>query len=462
MEPALFVDAGFILRIAGTDLHAFFRYYLPILVSILTVPVAYVIGKRLTGSNYAGIAAAVLFAVSNLQIEAVNESYYKQLFSMVVLFGAIYGLDRYLQGQDKRYLLPSVLAAGSLFYYHRPASMTFFLLMLVLIGFCVLRKKWKTVLSVLKITLLSLVVSLPAVLPRWEIELDYFYSFLTGTLKRVGMLGTSEGRIYGGGAIPAILQGFDYVLAGYVLIFAPLVILAAYSCYNLWKKKESLLFVAFAVLLLAYVGLWFYFGNRIIFELDLLAALLAAHGLFVLVPIVARNRGNVGLRKKATVAIILSVFLAVASLGFVYQSDKMPYIVNNLEGVEWIDDNVGMNDSVIFAPAYLSSNLIQKGYRVATWDYTLTYGQERPEYIAEEFMTKAPSNITYVRSFLDSHPEFSDLRIFVLWGDVDLRQPLPRSGQFIPFGEYEESPWFELSYEGRDEILRIYEFMNPF
>ena len=462
MEPAFFVETGFILRTIDIDMHIFFRYYLPVLVCLLTLPIVYVLGKRLADNYLVGFAAAALFGISNLQIEAVNESYYKQIISMVVWFGAIYGFDRYLRGLDRRYFYPSVLAAGSLFFYHRPASMMLFLLMLVLlIGYVATKNKTAAV-SVLKFSAFSVIVSLPAILPRLEIELYYGYSFLSGTLRRIGLLGTGQGRIDGGGAIPAVLQGFDHVLFGYVLVFAPLVLLTTYACYDLWRKKKGSTFIVLFAMLFAYVGLWFYFGNRIIFELDLLVSVLAGYGLVLIARVLIGTGGDVRTRRTIVIAALVSVLVTVASLALVYQSNKLPYIVNNLDGVNWINENVDTSNSIIFAPAYLSSNFIQKGYRVATWDYTLTFGQERPEIAAEEFILEAPSNLSYLESFFDSHPDYLSLDVLVLWGDRDLQEPLPRSGKFIPFDEYDRSTWFELSYEGRHEILSVYRFVSPF
>lgn len=460
MEPGFFVEIGLAGSFSNMDIHDLFRYYLPALTSILTFCVVYVVGRELTNSDVGGLAAGFLFAVSYIQFEAVNESYYKQIFGILAFAAAVYGLDRYFNNQDKRYFFPSVLLGGSIYFYHRPTAFVFFLLLLALVIFDLARRRWSSLRSALKVAGASFVVTLPMMIPRLEVEISTLKTALYGSVTRVGMYGTEEGSLYAGGATPGVLQGFNHVLLGYILVFLPIIVLAAITILFLRRQHRPSLFMSIAFLLSAYIGLWLYFGNRLIYVLDIVMTVLAGAGLIIIWQHASNAKSKPAQWRKLVAGLIILLFAGSISFGVVYQAGKEPYISGSMEGVEWVENNIDVARSVIFAPDYISSALLQKGYTMAIWDFSLASGDDHPIDVAEAFILEAPSNWTYMTAFLSEYPWYRDLEIFVIWGTADLQNPLVPMDGFIPFGDYENSPWFELAYSGSDEILRVYRYVD--
>ena len=139
------------------------------------------------------------------------------------------------------------------------------------------------------------------------------------------------------------------------------------------------------------------------------------------------------------------------------QADIKPIITQNIDGVKWIDENIAKGGVLIFAPDYLSVSLLQMGYEVAFIDYRLSIDGSRPPIINEVFLNQSAFNDTYLEMFFTSYGWTSDLDIYVTWGTRELSSTLPNTGLMIPQEKYEASPWYELKYSGRDEILSVYQ-----
>ncbi|MEM2944417.1 MAG: hypothetical protein QW087_06740, partial [Methanomassiliicoccales archaeon] len=106
-------------------------------------------------------------------------------------------------------------------------------------------------------------------------------------------------------------------------------------------------------------------------NLDILLCIIAPVGIVYLSKIIGkkfRRRTQI----LATILLSATLILPVAAVSVDSQLKKAPYITENMEGVYWIETNIGRNESVIFAPDYLSSNLLQLGYLMAVWDFSLS------------------------------------------------------------------------------------------
>ncbi|MBC7108505.1 MAG: hypothetical protein H5T41_06945 [Methanomassiliicoccales archaeon] len=107
--------------------------------------------------------------------------------------------------------------------------------------------------------------------------------------------------------------------------------------------------------------------------------------------------------------VLLSAILFVPSAvtSIETQIERSPYITENIEAISWIGSNLSTSNSTIFAPDYLSADLIQLGYLMAVWDFSPS-NTTHPMIIAEEFMVNAPSNLTYLQEFFSNHPDYKE------------------------------------------------------
>lgn len=456
MEPGFPVHLSLAYTFSDMDVRVVFRWVLPVIAATFMVLIVFMIASRITESAMGGGIAAVLVAGMNLQLEIVNESLYKQFFCIMLVLAMLYGLDRLLYSKDERYLVPTILMAGGTFYYHYATAFTTFLFLGVVLAVSILyKKRWMTK-KLLIIIGAGLLIIMPSFIPRIDENLPTIMNALTGSVERAEMLGTDAGTLFGGGAIPYALSSFQHILIGYFIVFLPIMLAGIFGIVYMIRKKNHTFIVWMALLQAFYVGMWFYFGNRMIYEFDILMGILTGATLYFVA------RWAWGARKAAirycTILLVAVFVVGVITSGFVYQSEKAPYITDNLEGVRWIEENVPVENSVIFAPDYLSANLIQLGYRMAIWDYSIPTDGSHPIDDAEAFMLHAPSNSSFTEAFFIEHPNLIGLNLIVLWGEWDLDRPLVSSKEMIPVDLYETADNFVLEYSGHSEILVIYRY----
>lgn len=458
MEPGFPVHLSLAYIFSDMPVRNLFRWVLPVIVATIMVLVVFVIASRITESEVGGGIAAVLVAGMNLQLEIVNESLYKQLFCVMIVLAMLYGLDRLLYSKDDRYLIPTILMAGGTYYYHYATAFTAFLFLgVVLVVTILFKKRWMAKKMVIVIGA-GLLTIMPSFIPRIGENIPTIMNALTGSIERAEMLGTDAGTLFGGGAIPNVLSSFQHILVGYFIVFFPFVLAGGIAIVYLLRRKSPTFILWMALFQAFYIGMWLYFGNRMIYEFDILMGILTGVTLFFIA------RWGWEARKKATrycaIALVAVFIVGVVTSGFVYQSDKEPYIVDNIEGVRWIEENIPVENSVIFAPDYLSANLIQLGYRMAIWDYSIPTDGSHPIDDAEAFMLYAPSNSSFTEAFFNEHPNLIGLNLIVIWGEWDLDRPLVSSKKLIPIDKYETADNFILEYHGHSEILSIYKYVD--
>jgi hypothetical protein len=453
-EPGLFVTLSAATALDQGSIGEAFRFHLPLLVSILIGMVGFLISRRLTGSDVGGLLGALLFSISYLQVAMVTESYYKQTFATFLLLASLYYLDLYLEGGEPRRLVPFIVLFAGTSFYHLP--MTFIGLLGIAAVLAI--RGWGRDLRSIRDVSVSLLASGVLAMPGWLPRVDTIWALTRSTVTksawRTSTLVSGEGTWEQGGAIPQILWEYDHIIVGYIVVFLPLVILSVIAYHGL-KVRGSLArsIPMLSMVIWVYASLWLFFGNRFVFALDLLLCLIAPVSLlfFLRLPKKGWTRLAVGL-------VIVLAFVPLTVNVVEYQVEAEPYITDNIEGVEWMVENIGTG-AIIFAPDYLSANLIQEGWTMAIWDPYLSE-EGNPLYAAEEFMVEAPSNGTYLKEFFEDHPEYRDRELIVLWGEWDLDRSLISNGELIPFEEYAESQWFEEIYRGADEIYLIYKFSS--
>jgi len=461
MEPGFFVTLSASNGIINADIHWLFRFYLPAFVGAITVLIAFVAGKNLSRSYLGGWISASLAAVSYIQINAIDESYYRQIFATLIFIMSLVYIDRYIETRNRKDLALFTFLASGTVAYHLPVTMLAAFVYLFLFTFFIRRRERESVKNIAASAMSAVVLSSPAWAPKSEHLFDLFINAVSGSISRASTLPSGEGLWSGGGAIPSLFWGFPHILIGYSYIFPALVIFSVVGYIALRQERRLHYAIPLlSIVLWIYIGLWFFFGNRFILNLDILLCIIAPVGVIYIIKCLARRFSK---RTVNAVAVILCAVLIVpiAAVSVESQMEKTPYITENLEAIEWMEGNISTENSVIFAPDYLSADLIQLGYLMAIWDFSLTDNDTHPMRVAEEFMLNAPSNLSYIEHFFDEHPVYREKEIYVLWGTWDLDRPLVATKKLIPVDDYATSPYFECVYHGYAEILDIYRYVGP-
>ncbi|MDH7508761.1 MAG: hypothetical protein QHH00_05105 [Methanomassiliicoccales archaeon] len=460
VEPGFFVMVSVSNGVMGVDIHWLFRYYLPGIVGAIATLTSFVAGKNLTRSNIGGGISALLVSFSYVQIDAVTESYYRQIFASVILVMSLVYLDKYLETRKTSDLaLFTVLASGTV-AYHIAVSLFVSFAYLISLIFFIWTKDRKAIRSIGLSIISAILISAPAWIPRFGDILTTFIAAISTSVWRTSTLSSGEGLWAGGGAIPSLFWSYPHILVGYLIFFFPLVVFSIMSYYILWTKhKLHYTLPALSIVLWFYIGLWLFFGNRFILNLDLLLCVIAPFAIVYFYKNTLRKYGSkiqvIGVVLMASVLVVPSACFSIDS-----QLNKAPYIKENTEAIDWIEKNMSKDNAVIFAPDYLSADLIQLGYLMAVWDFSLTRENDHPMAIAEEFMLNAPTNLTYIEKFLTDNPAYKEKEIYVLWGTWDLDRPLVVTKKLIPVDDYASSPYFKCVYHGYAEILCIYKYVG--
>jgi len=456
VDPAFFVVMAMANQFMHLDLNSLFRFYLPILIGAISVIFGFVAGTHVAGDKLGGLLAAALITVSYIQVDAIDESFHRQIVAMLLLVLSMVYLDRYIEVHKQKYLVVSAILASGTISFHISSAILLVILLLYAIILIIYKKKG-TKRALVVSSIVGIIFSLPAWFPRANTVIEMVFVSISESIWRISTLPSSEGMWTSGGAIPNLLWGFPHILIGYVWYFLPFVAISIFSYFIIRKRGIHSVIPILSVFLWFYIALWLFFGNRYLLNLDILLCLVAPVGLLYLF------RKPKGYRLKVAVSICLAVIIISPSVYFVLsnQIEKSPYIVNNIAGIEWILENVEKENSVIFAPDYLSANLIQLGYDMAIWDYSLTNQQGHPSVYAETFIIEAPSNASFLSEFFSTHITYVNKNIYVLWGEWDLDRPLVETHQLIPVDAYEDSKFFTLGYEGYGEILKVYRYIGP-
>jgi hypothetical protein len=461
IEPGFFVSLSLANSVMSADIRWLFRYYVPSLVGVMTVLIAFVAGRNLSRSNLGGWISALIVAFSYIQIDATSESYYRQIFATIILVMSLIYLDRYIENKQLKNLALFTFLASGIVVYHISVIMLVSFVYIILLALLVRNRDRSSIkhfiISIITLSLLSA--------PAWASRIEYlsntFLNAISETIWRVSTFPYGEGLWSAGGAIPYALWNYPHILLGYCLLFFTLVAFSALGYFVLWKEHRLHYTIpVLSAVLWFYIALWFFFGNRLILNLDILLCVIAPVGLLYLKKkLPAKFSKN--MRAIVTVTLCAVLILPISIISIDSQIRKSPYITENIEAINWIENNISMNNSVIFAPDYLSANLIQLGYLMAVWDFSLSNGTTHPMTIAEEFMVNAPSNLTYIQEFFTEHPDYKEKEIYVLWGTWDLDRPLVMTKKLIPVDDYASSPYFKCVYHGYAEILYIYKYVGP-
>ncbi|MHC1569544.1 MAG: hypothetical protein ACXQTA_00790 [Candidatus Syntropharchaeales archaeon] len=458
------VDAGFlvfsasIIKFSGMDLLWHFQYYLPVFITGFTALVCFMAGQHISRSVIGGFMAVTFFSVSYVQIDSINESYYRLVIATLLIVLASVLLDKFIETGSRKYLGSSIIMFSGTVAYHISAVVIVFAIMFFVCAYLVYKNEIQKM-KIVGIGIVGiLILSAPVWIPRIDVYIDTFWNMVDMSIWRSSTLTTGEGFWSAGGGIPELFWSYSHILLAYIDVLLPFVVLTVLSYVILFfGKRMHLLLPVLSIFLWVYIALWFFYGNRMLVFLDLLICILMPVTILYIIRLKIRRRQ---VKFIAILIMILSLFSPIITT-FEYQMDKGPYIESNMEGIEWIAENIQKRGSIIFAPDYISINLLQMDYDLAMWDYTLTDQTMHPLRASEEFIVQSPSNNSYLLEFFSDNPRYRELDIYVVWGEADLDRALISSQELIPMEEYRLSDNYELRYEGCAEIHKVYQYVGP-
>ncbi|HGE71645.1 TPA: hypothetical protein ENX78_12460 [Candidatus Poribacteria bacterium] len=457
IEPGFFGIFALILKISNYyNLRDFFRFVLPILFGILIPLAVFALTRHVSSNRFVGVLSSSLIALSYVQYNAINESYYRQIVASFILIVAILGFEITLKNNSNRGIIYVSLLGGSLYVFHRPIFALFILSILVYIIINTMRRRTIIVKKSILILISSLILSAIFWFPVYEQQIDLITDVINNSKSDLIAV-MSDQVTHGGGAKPLLMRD-GHILLTYAS-FSP--VLVAFSLIGMLfvfrHRSPGSFLVCITLVTIVYMMLCLVFSNRYVFNLDIFICCFCGIGVFYL----ARWLFVIKRNKRIYSIILVAFILALLVIPFFntaikYQSNVKPYITKNLEGVYWIEEFIDRNGSVLFAPDYLSADLIQLGYTVAMYDYYLAKKDAPPIFVTEEFIVNAPSNLTYVEEFFKTYPDYRFKEIYVLWGSWELEAPLVYTKKKIPLSDYLESKWFVEEYSGVYEIRSIY------
>lgn len=455
IEPGFFIIITFIYDFSPGAVNIFFRYFLPGLMgSLMSLGIFLLLIRRTDGNMWLGVLGALLMAVSYVQVDSVNSSYYRQIMASFLLMIAIWRLDLISGKGGLRGIAFMSLIVASLIALHRAVFLIFLIIVVSLFVYNIIKRNNVENRCLIIVALFAAFLSAPF----WIHSLDY-QIWTISTIFQDSFLGISEqlndGFNYQGGGVPEYFSR-NGVLESYVWLFPCLFIAGILGAgISIVRKIDRPIVMGF-VFLIVYVGLWFAFGNRLILNLDIFIIFFCCMMILFLSKLELRKFKKY--RNIVTILIVAGLLIGPTAFIVDTQMQKKPIITQNIEGAEWMVENIPTDESIIFAPDYLSASFLQMGYNVAFVDYRFSTEGERPTILNEMFLNQSAYNTSFLKDFFDDYNWVEDLDIYVIWGVRETEVALANTLLMIPENEYISSPWFEMKYEGSNEILRIYHF----
>ncbi len=437
MEPGFFIISSFTVRFMNLSISEVFRWWLPSITSIIFLFIIYVAAKTITDDKKVPIISCFLYAVSYVQYNAIDESYYKQIFANMILFVSLIQIDRFYKSGNNKYLYIVTILGASLVSFSRPILLLFALVYMIYLVESLVKKRYRRTRSLLLSIVAMMLISSVVWIPTYGLEM----TILTDVMQKSFQSGTP------GGAVPHRLRDSESILWAYFVDSPLVVIFGVIGLLVLHSRKRWLSFSVTFYILLFLMAAKLVFYNRFILNLDLIVIIFSAYGI---VWMAEQLRNNI-----LKTLLITLIILTILPGQLIFQYDKAPYIHNNEESIDWIIQNIDEDGSILFAPDTRATILKAKGYRVAIYDDTLENDYIMAYIINELFLLEGHKNLTIINEF-----NLTGLDVYVLWGSWEEVWPLPHTGKMIPSKEWESSKYFEKIYNGYAEISVIYKLMT--
>lgn len=435
VEPGLNTSINSVRALVGGTPIIYFKYIIPIIVSVMFVLCAYSLTLRVAKSQRAALFAAVYASLSPILLNATFDSYYRQIFATIMLMMILWLLC-YID-QKKKYTFEQLaclaLLGSGIILTHRAIT----LLLGLVLGFEALRSlRNKSVIKFRHILQISAISALLAT--------AYLVPILWGNILvlRDSIIASIRGNSGGNTTIRGTSRSSNQLVEFtryLVMSFLPILGSIYLALKQFWRPLTLLM-----ISLAAYIFFKANFANRFLLNLDLLLSTAAAIGVMAL---------SRYLKKSVLLPLLFFAVVFQAYTTFTIANTRMPYIPHDTAGTEWILKNVPTSSSMIVAPDATSTILTSRGYRTAIYSFKLELGEpdqriDRSNNILIHGYNN-PSLLT--RSFPNAK------NFYVVINTWNLSNPLSSVvNQTIPLTLWKKSPYYHEVYSGDDYIYAVF------
>jgi hypothetical protein len=439
-EPQLFImlkGVNLFTNLESRELYLFFQAISIALLVFLLIN----IGKiNLSDKNiYLGL---VFIISSNILSELFFQAFYRQILGTIFFLTILYYLGKFEKDEENNKLaILVIIFSVALLITHRAISLIYFiLLMIITIKYFVIKDRNRGI-KIIKIAIMSLLLSSP----YYILDLSTNFKVLEDTLTNSYNGIFTYSQHYSGKSFiqetqnlnPFVSYFFSEILIVSITLLSMLVLL-----YYDPKKAKS--FLITVIILLLWTSLSFVFSNRLIVILHIFLCLL-----FVNTILKGWN-----LRTYKVLLFLIVVLLTITAVNYV--KNKSPYIDNDTPGLDYIENNILINDSFIIAPRPIQVILGQLGYMTP-----MTYekiGKNNKEWmdLTDEFFIYGPTNSTIIKEYIPLNKE-----VYIIIWDWYTKKPInDETYEVIDPLEWDNYDSLENKYVSDSGFIRIYKYNN--
>ena len=459
-EPGLFI-LTMVLNLFIDNLFLSYKLSIYLFLFLISV-ISFLISKKLTGNMNISLLVMLLMTTSLIQVNSFYLFLLKQIISFIVFLFFIYILNQELEKyNDLSYysIFLLVLFSSFILFTHRAISFLWVLYLMFNLIYYLYKRNYHISKKLLIILILPFIIVSPYYLKIIWLQFKIFSDFITLSLGSIfssnvnrDIVGVS---IVKGGTIQNPL--INYLSLGGIVTVISLIGLVL-VLVNGKKIKIKLDFLFLTIILIVFTIFKFNFSNRFILNLDFFMIIFSGAYIYYI-----NMNGHYKSWIKVILTSLLITFLIVSSFNLAYS--KKPYITHNMEGIGFINNNIPINNSLVFAPDYIDVILAQEGYETVISYYPLRYDinsnamDDKLWVRNDNFLVEGHNNLSLINDY-----NLSDKNIYVIFGTWNVNNPLPSSDnkKTIPLEDWDNSLYFEKIYEGNSEVFRIYKYKsNP-
>ena len=153
---------------------------------------------------------------------------------------------------------------------------------------------------------------------------------------------------------------------------------------------------------------------------------------------------------------LISILLIISSVQL--SELKRPYFNSNFGGEEFIDNDIPTNNSLIIAPDYIQTMLMQKGFEPPIRNDILNGIHLLGLQKSDDFLLTGFNNLSLIED-----QRLCNKEVYVMFTIWDLNHKLPRAtinNNGINLINWDKSPYYDKVYSGDKDIIRIYKLKN--
>lgn len=449
-EPALFVTMLPLVHLTSSIKLSFIAIMWVYLFSLALF--VFAITRRLTKNEAVSYIAAILFLTSVMQLNSIYQFFLKQMVSTILLMSFIFILTKFNEKAipDKRKFVLLLIISIGIIFSHRAISLLWLITIIILLAYEIRLRNYKEAKLFSLLAIAALVISLPYQLIIVKEQIIIATDFVTNSITSLlsgSLLRENVGDSLTKG-VKTVNPLVDYIFYAKIIPLFGLLGLVISIKSKLYKKFPEIFILS--IILVLFCLMKFTFSNRFILNLDVFLILLSALALINILSIP---------KKRLKIMFVFLLITLMITLSFNILSAKNSYIKQNLDGVEFISNNVTKNNSIIFAPDYIQVTLAQMGYYGAQYEDNLQINLSDGSYDwqalqkSDNFLIEGYNNLSIIEEY-----NLSNKEVYVIFGEWDVAHKLPRanSEQPINLTGWDESEYYERIYSGNKEIYRIY------